>query len=44
MRDAGPIAESPSTGAFWKKERKNPVGKPREMEFLDINLTKYSNL
>ncbi len=20
-----------------KKERKNPVGKPREMEFLDIN-------
>jgi hypothetical protein len=38
MRDAGP-SRKPFDWCL-QKGRKNPVGKPREMEFLDINFTK----
>ncbi len=38
MRDAGP-GRKPFDWCL-QKERKNPVGKPREIEFLDINFAK----
>jgi hypothetical protein len=42
MIDAGP-SRKPFDWCL-QKEGKNPVGKPREMKFLDINLTKDSSL